>query len=135
MKVIEFDRSLHYDEVCKWWKQHAGVDADIDNFIPDKGYLVEHEGINLVATWLYVSRPAAWICWTIANPLVEKTNRGVAIDTLLKHIIEYVESREDIKVCYSSLEMKPYTESLTNKFKELKFQELTPHKILIRQRG
>ena len=76
-----------YEILTNWWKAW-GWPALAKDMLPDNGtggIMVEHEGENVVAGFLYWSNSKlVWLDWIISNP---KTNRDIRQEAIKKLIL------------------------------------------------
>ena len=75
-----------YEILTNWWKAW-GWPALAKDMLPDNGtggIMVEHEGENVVAGFLYWSNSKlVWLDWIISNPKVSRDIRQEAIKKLI----------------------------------------------------
>lgn len=87
MNVRRFQPEDHA-EICEWWKHYDWQPVQIE-LLPNIGFVIEHDGVNIVAGWLYqTDSKIGWIEWIISNPKAPHREKTVAIDLLLKAIID-----------------------------------------------
>ena len=76
-----------YKELSSWWKEWGWPVLPKD-MLPDNGtggIMIEHEGENIVAGFLYWSNSKmVWLDWIISNP---KTNRDIRQEAIKKLIL------------------------------------------------
>ena len=76
-----------YEILTDWWKAW-GWPVIVRDMLPDNGtggIMIEHEGENVVAGFLYWSNSKmVWLDWIISNP---KTNRDIRQEAIKKLIL------------------------------------------------
>tara|TARA_R100001369_G_scaffold43810_1_gene69907 strand:- start:1 stop:402 length:402 start_codon:yes stop_codon:yes gene_type:complete len=76
-----------YEILTDWWKAW-GWPVIVRDMLPDNGtggVMIEHEGENVVAGFLYWSNSKmVWLDWIISNP---KTNRDIRQEAIKKLIL------------------------------------------------
>lgn len=79
MKVRQFDNKKDYQDVCKWWIAQ-GWPALPESILTTSGFIVEHEGQKLAATWIFKTNCPIYIMeWTVGNPECKWEDRSEAI--------------------------------------------------------
>lgn len=64
--LVDFKTDEHYDEVCRWWREHSNWDEPIPKEVlaPD-GLVIP----GVCAGWIYHSEVAfSYMEWLVANP-------------------------------------------------------------------
>ncbi len=112
-KLTEAD----YETLAKWWKIWKWPPVEKD-FLPDNGtggFVVEKEGIMIVAGFVYVTNSKAVLLeWIISNPEYREDDRDMAITSFIK-AIEMVIKEWGYKYIFSI----GRTKALIEKHKEL----------------
>jgi hypothetical protein len=133
MEVVRYQRDKHLEAITIWGTTYVDYPLDMDSILPDLGFVVEDEDGDIVtAAWIYDSKPCLWLEWVIYNPKASKRSRVKALDLLLNHIVKYADSREDINITFSSLELGPYMLGLSNRLESLNFKKLKTHSLYAR---
>lgn len=103
MQLILFNKDKHYDQVKGWWEAHNWPPINAD-FLPNTGYIIESDGVNVVAGWLYITNsPFGIFEWVISNPKVEKAERREALDMLISAVNKLAVGM-GVKCLYTSTE-------------------------------
>jgi hypothetical protein len=86
MKIRKFNLEKDYPEVVGWWKKQ-GWPVVTKNMLSKYGFMVEHKGKNIAASWGYATGSNIFIMeWTIGNPEVDYRERKDAIYMLIETI-------------------------------------------------
>ena len=84
-KLTESD----YETLSNWWKAWEWPPVEKD-FLPDNGtggYVVEKDGVMIVAGFVYITNSKVVLLeWIISNPDYRETDRDVAITCLIKTV-------------------------------------------------
>ncbi len=84
-KLTESD----YETLANWWKAWKWPPVQKD-FLPDNGtggFVIEKEGIMIVAGFVYITNSKAVLLeWIISNPEYREDDRDMAITCLIKTI-------------------------------------------------
>lgn len=69
MKVRLYTPS-DYKTVCQWWHRRNAEWSLPEIFLPEVGFVVEHNGVPLAAAWLFEERKGliCWLAYTVSNP-------------------------------------------------------------------
>ena len=85
--IIKTLTNNNYKELSSWWKEWGWPVLPKD-MLPDNGtggIMVEHEGENIVAGFLYWSNSSlVWLDWIISNPKSDKKVRKHSIEKLIQ---------------------------------------------------
>tara|TARA_Y100000389_G_C17471296_1_gene531402 strand:- start:11807 stop:12208 length:402 start_codon:yes stop_codon:yes gene_type:complete len=88
-KLTESD----YETLASWWKAWKWPPVQKD-FLPDNGtggFVIEKEGIMIVAGFVYITNSKAVLLeWIISNPEYREDDRDMAITCLIKTIEKIV---------------------------------------------
>jgi hypothetical protein len=79
MQVRSFNKDTDYNDVSAWWEKQGWpvLPAEV---LSSAGFIVEHEGQRLAATWIFATNCPIYIMeWTVANPDVSWEQRQDAI--------------------------------------------------------
>jgi hypothetical protein len=88
MKVSSFNAAQHYKEVTDWWKRQDYPVLPLEA-LPKIGYIVDIEGLNLCAGWLYkTDANFALAEGFVGNPNVPWQLRTEGLDMLSEAIIK-----------------------------------------------
>lgn len=85
--IRHFDAEIDHDAVSRWWKAHEfGVIPR--HYLPPTGFIVEVNGVKVIAGWLYKTDSAiAWMEWIVSNPEVSADVRRPALTSLIETLI------------------------------------------------
>ncbi len=112
-KLTESD----YETLANWWKAWKWPPVQKD-FLPDNGtggFVIEKEGIMIVAGFVYITNSKAVLLeWIISNPEYREDDRDMAITCLIK-TIESIVKEWGYKYIFSI----GRTKALIDKHKEL----------------
>jgi len=112
-KLTESD----YETLANWWKAWKWPPIEKD-FLPDNGtggFVIEKEGIMIVAGFVYITNSKAVLLeWIISNPEYREDDRDMAI-TCLINTIESIVKEWGYKYIFSI----GRTKALIDKHKEL----------------
>ncbi len=112
-KLTESD----YETLANWWKAWKWPPIEKD-FLPDNGtggFVIEKEGIMIVAGFVYITNSKAVLLeWIISNPEYREDDRDMAI-TCLINTIESIIKEWGYKYIFSV----GRTKALIDKHKEL----------------
>lgn len=112
-KLTESD----YETLANWWKAWKWPPVQKD-FLPDNGtggFVIEKEGIMIVAGFVYITNSKAVLLeWIISNPEYREDDRDMAI-TCLINTIESIVKEWGYKYIFSI----GRTKALIDKHKEL----------------
>ena len=87
MEFRAFDMKKDYGEVCSWWRDHKWDPVPMSHLPDYGGWLVEEDGVNLAAGWLYLTGTKfAQFEWLVVNPNAPIKKRAVAIEHLIKNV-------------------------------------------------
>lgn len=79
MRVRDFDVEKDYEVVSGWWTKQ-GWPALPKAILQCKGFMVEEDGVNLAATWIFRTGCPVYIMeWTVGNPEVKWEKRSEAL--------------------------------------------------------
>lgn len=100
-----------YPTIHRWWVDHKWTPLPHD-LLPVHGFVVEENGVMILAGWLYQSdSKIGWLEWIISNPESTHEDRSSAIDLLINVVI-YKAKELGMKALFSSLKhdglMKKY---------------------------
>ena len=105
-----------YEILTDWWKAW-GWPALAKDMLPDNGtggIMVEHEGENVVAGFLYWSNSKlVWLDWIISNPKVSRDIRQEAIKKLIltaEHMTKKAGSKYMMSISRSNSLLKTHKE-------------------------
>lgn len=102
MEVSIFKTDDKYDVLSQWWKQWRWTPVDRD-FLPDIGFMVNDEGIDVCAGFIYFGGSVAWIEFIVSNPKYRgRERRREALELIVATLVE-VARASDRKYCYSLL--------------------------------
>jgi len=112
-KLTESD----YETLANWWKAWKWPPVQKD-FLPDNGtggFVIEKEGVMIVAGFVYITNSKAVLLeWIISNPEYREDDRDMAITCLIK-TIESIIKEWGYKYIFSI----GRTKALIDKHKEL----------------
>ncbi len=77
-----------YPELCSWWTAWGWAAFSQDCLSPT-GIMIEKDGVNLCAVWVYKTDSA--VCWIenyISNKAISGAKRNAALDMLVLSAIE-----------------------------------------------
>ena len=79
MQVRDFNTEQDYTDVSNWWTKQ-GWPVLPQNILTTSGFVVEHNGQKLAATWIFKTNCPIYIMeWTVGNPDVNWEDRSEAI--------------------------------------------------------
>lgn len=85
MILKAFNISENFEELNKWLDFWRWKDRIIKEVLPDIGYLIEKDGVNLCAGWLYTTNSlVALVEPVVSNPFAEKKDRDEGLDFLIE---------------------------------------------------
>jgi hypothetical protein len=89
MKLEDFNPVDHFPELKTWWafwRWSGRVSLDIlPDILPDIGYVVEKDGTNLCAGWLYTTNSTiSFVEFIVSNPFAPKETVDTALDFLIE---------------------------------------------------
>lgn len=81
----DFSANEHFEEVSSWWKFWRWNAHPTPQILSDIGYIVEKDGLNLCAGWLYTTNSCiASMEFLIGNPFADRETRSDALDFLIE---------------------------------------------------
>lgn len=81
----DFKAEEHFEEVSTWWKFWRWTEHPTPALLSTIGYIVEKDGLNLCAGWLYTTNSCIGSMeFLIANPFADSEIRGDALDFLIE---------------------------------------------------
>lgn len=84
-KLKTFEADQHFEEVSTWWKFWRWSQHPTPLTLSDIGYIVEKDGVNLCAGWLFTTNSCVGSMeYIISNPFVEDNLRDEALDFLIE---------------------------------------------------
>lgn len=117
---VRFLNENDYDDLCGWWKAWRWT-APPRDFLPENGtggFIVEKDGINVVAGFMYFTNSAiAWSEFIVSNfDFKDKDQRKEAIKILIYELNELAK-RKGSKYIYTVVKNK----NLEEIYKEMGF--------------
>ena len=104
MKLIKFNKEIHYKEVSKWWSEHNKLIVPKDS-LSSVGLVVYNGGKPVCMSFLYIMAGCnmAQIAWTTTNPKAGLKERYKAINFCIEGLLEIAKknNRKNV-VCFSS---------------------------------
>jgi hypothetical protein len=83
----EFKANLHFEELAAWWKFWRWTNHPVPGMLSDIGYVVELDGVNICAGWLYTTNSLIGSMeFIVSNPHVEAALRSQALDFLIEQL-------------------------------------------------
>ena len=81
----EFKADKHFQEVSSWWKFWRWNAHPTPEVLSDIGYIIEKDGMNLCAGWLFTTNSCIGSMeYIIGNPYADTELRGRALDFLIE---------------------------------------------------
>ncbi len=81
----EFNAAEHFEDVATWWKFWRWNAHPTPEILSDIGYIIEKDGLNLCAGWLYTTNSnIGSMEYLIGNPFADRALRGDALDFLIE---------------------------------------------------
>jgi len=104
MNVRDFS-AKDYDEVCSWWVAYGWGKIPLV-ILPAAGFVVESDGINICAGWIYEDKnaPFGMMEWIVSNPDSSSTESYKALNMLIETISKYAD--ESKLVLHTSCKVK-----------------------------
>ena len=85
----DFSANEHFEEVSSWWKFWRWNAHPTPQILSDIGYIVEKDGLNLCAGWLYTTNSVLGSMeYIISNPFADKKVRSDALDFLIECLFQ-----------------------------------------------
>jgi hypothetical protein len=82
-----FEAEKHFAEVSTWWKFWRWTEHPTPVILSDIGFIVEAEGVNICAGWLYLTNSIIGSMeFLVSNPFVDRKLRSEALDFLINSI-------------------------------------------------
>ena len=85
----EFKAEEHFETVASWWKFWRWNAHPTPAVLSDIGYIVEKDGLDLCAGWLFTTNSVIGSMeYIIGNPFVDKDVRSDALDFLIECLFQ-----------------------------------------------
>ncbi len=84
-KLRDFNGEKDFIEFKDWWEFWRWKDRVNPDVLSDIGYVIEKDGVNICAGWLYTTNSLiASIEWVVANPYVPKEDASEGLNFLIE---------------------------------------------------
>lgn len=84
MKLRDY-RDKDFEELTRWWDFWRWKDRVDPSILSDIGYVIEEDGLNLCAGWLYTTNSLiASMEFIVSNPFAPKDRVDLALDFLIE---------------------------------------------------
>lgn len=85
MKLRDYKGEEDFKEFTKWWEFWRWKDRVDPQVFPDIGFVIEKDGLNLCAGWLYVTNSlVAFLGFIVANPYAPRKDVDEGLDFLIE---------------------------------------------------
>jgi len=85
MILKDFNGEENFKEFTKWWEFWRWKDRVDPQILSDIGFVIEKDGLNLCAGWLYTTNSLiASIEFIVANPFAPKEEVNISLDFLIE---------------------------------------------------
>jgi len=85
----EFNADQHFKTVASWWKFWRWTAHPTPAVLSDIGYVVEKDGLDLCAGWLYTTNSVIGSMeYVIGNPFANSEIRSEALDFLIECLFQ-----------------------------------------------